>query len=72
MTPTTTTTDSSSMAPMKTDSSATPVDTVKVPPSGAIQVAPVDSARMGIPATKETQAADSARADSLSKKTPPR
>ncbi|MEO6209074.1 MAG: hypothetical protein ABIQ10_03000 [Gemmatimonadaceae bacterium] len=61
MTTTTTTTDSSSMTGMKMDSTSAPVDTVRVPRSG-LQVSPIDSVRMGIPATKETQALDSARA----------
>ena len=43
------------------DSSATPVDTLKVPRSN-LNVSPVDSVRMGIPSTKETQKADSTRA----------
>jgi hypothetical protein len=60
-TTTTTTTDSSSMSGMKMDSSATPVDTVRVN-HDPLQVSPVDSVRMGIPSTKETQRADSARA----------
>ena len=46
---------------MKMDSSATPVDTVKVPRSN-LNVSPIDSVKMGIPSTKETQRADSARA----------
>jgi hypothetical protein len=54
----TTTTDSSSM---KMDSTATPVDTVRVPRSN-LQVSPVDSVKMGIPSTKDTERADSARA----------
>jgi hypothetical protein len=45
---------------------------VKVPPSGSLQVSPIDSVKMGIPSTRQTQAADSARADSAAKKTPPR
>jgi hypothetical protein len=45
------------------DSSATPVDTVRVPQNN-LNVAPIDSVRMGIPSTPETQRADSARADS--------
>jgi len=60
-TSTTTTTDSSSMSGMKMDSSATPVDTVRVN-RDPLQVSPIDSVRMGIPSTKETQRADSARA----------
>jgi hypothetical protein len=60
-TTTTTTTDSSSMSGMKMDSSATPVDTVRVK-RDPLQVSPIDSVRMGIPSTKETQKADSARA----------
>jgi hypothetical protein len=42
------------------DSSAK-VDTVRVPRSN-LSVSPVDSLKMGIPSTKATQAADSARA----------
>ena len=60
-TTTTTTTDSSSMPGMKMDSSATRVDTVRVN-RGPLQVSPIDSIRIGIPSTKETQRADSARA----------
>ena len=56
---TTTTTDSSSMSGMKMDSSK--VDTLRVPRSN-LSVSPIDSVRMGIPSTKQTQAADSARA----------
>ena len=55
------TTDSSSMSGMKMDSSATPVDTVRVPRSN-LNVSPIDSVKMGIPSTKETEKADSARA----------
>jgi len=60
-TTTTTTTDSSSMSGMKVDSSAAKVDTVKVS-RDPLQVSPSDSVKMGIPSTKQTQAADSARA----------
>ena len=49
------------MSGMKMDSSASPVDTVQVPRSN-LNVSPIDSVKMGIPSTKETQAADSARA----------
>ena len=55
---TTTTTDSSSM---KMDSTATPADTVKVPRSN-LNVSPIDSVKMGIPSTRETERADSTRA----------
>ena len=54
-------TDSSGMSGMKMDSSKASVDTVRVPRS-SLQVSPLDSVRIGIPSTKETQAADSARA----------
>jgi hypothetical protein len=54
-------TDSSSMSGMKMDSAATPVDTVRVPRSN-LNVSPIDSVKMGIPSTKETEKADSARA----------
>ena len=43
------------------DSSSAAVDTVRVNRS-PLQVSPIDSVRMGIPSTKETQKADSARA----------
>ncbi|MDQ2929533.1 MAG: hypothetical protein M3Y05_01760 [Gemmatimonadota bacterium] len=61
MTTTTSTTDSSSMRGMKMDSTSAAVDTVRVPRS-PLQVSPLDSVRMGIPATKQIQALDSARA----------
>ena len=54
-------TDSSGMSGMKMDSSKASVDTVRVP-RNSLQVSPIDSVRMGIPSTRETQAADSARA----------
>lgn len=63
---------------MRTDSTSgtlttTPVDTVRVP-SNPLNVSPADSAKIGIPATRETQSADSARhaADTTTATPPPR
>ena len=72
-------TDSTAMSDstMRTDSTAsatptTPVDTVRVPRSN-LNVSPVDSARIGIPSTRQMQKADSAKraADSTTTTTPP-
>jgi hypothetical protein len=54
------------MSGMKMDSSSTtttpsPTDTTRVPRNN-LNVSPVDSVRMGVPSTRETQRADSARA----------
>lgn len=62
---------------MKTDSTTsatttTPVDTVRVPRND-LNVSPVDSARIGIPSTRQMQQADSAKraADTTTTTTPP-
>jgi hypothetical protein len=61
---------------MRTDStssmSTTPVDTVRVP-RNPLNVSPADSVKIGIPSTRQSQAADSARhaADSTTTTTPP-
>lgn len=69
------TTDSTMRTDSTTSSSTTttPVDTVRVQ-RPRLSVSPLDSAKMGIPATRQTQAADSARraaADSTAATTPP-
>ena len=54
----------------QSDSAMTPVDTVRVP-RNQLNVSPIDSVKIGIPSTRETQRADSARRAKTDTTTPP-